>query len=294
MLSSPAEAPADGRRRRSRTLVRSLLHRRSSAARRAVQPRRRRTTHWCPPTRRRCQRWSGKAGARWRRTWAWWAPSMRPRFGELPPPARFRLAAAAPPLSLSHRWIPPLSPHCTPSLHAYLAPFTCCSVRQAVKIVLAADAANLAGDRVKFGAVEDRLLDLLSGGASLTQVPDTVRRQKGLELRRRACDSTSCTLAPLVLRYLLSVHFLLQAASRPAGPLSPHATPCPPACSAASRGGAAGAAPWPHRAARPPAPRDAPHRGALPCGAGKRCRGWGVVSAPAQGVCSRWWWRTGW
>lgn len=50
-----------------------------------------------------------------------------------------------------------------------------CSARQAVKIAVAADAANLAGERVKFGAVEQRLTDILSGGASLSQVPDTVR-----------------------------------------------------------------------------------------------------------------------
>ena len=43
-----------------------------------------------------------------------------------------------------------------------------------MKIAAAADAANLAGERVKFGAVEQRLTDILSGGASLSQVPDTV------------------------------------------------------------------------------------------------------------------------
>ena len=42
---------------------------------------------------------------------------------------------------------------------------------------MAADAANLSGERVKFGAVEQRLTDILSGGASLSQVPDTVRGQ---------------------------------------------------------------------------------------------------------------------
>lgn len=47
--------------------------------------------------------------------------------------------------------------------------------RQAVKIAVAADAANLSGERVKFGAVEQRLVDILSGRASLSQVPDTVR-----------------------------------------------------------------------------------------------------------------------
>lgn len=43
---------------------------------------------------------------------------------------------------------------------------------------MAADAANLSGERVKFGAVEQRLTDILSGGASLSQVPDTVRGQR--------------------------------------------------------------------------------------------------------------------
>ena len=48
-------------------------------------------------------------------------------------------------------------------------------MRQAVKIAVAADAANLRGGRVKFEAVEARLCDILSGGAALSQVPDTVR-----------------------------------------------------------------------------------------------------------------------
>ncbi|EFN59651.1 hypothetical protein CHLNCDRAFT_133132 [Chlorella variabilis] len=47
------------------------------------------------------------------------------------------------------------------------------AVRQAVKIAVSADAASLKGDHVKFGAVEERLCDILSGGASLSQVPDT-------------------------------------------------------------------------------------------------------------------------
>ena len=47
-------------------------------------------------------------------------------------------------------------------------------MRQAVKIAVAADAANLRGSRVKFEAVEARLCDILSGGAALSQVPDTV------------------------------------------------------------------------------------------------------------------------
>lgn len=51
---------------------------------------------------------------------------------------------------------------------------TACRARQAVKIAVAADAANLGGERVKFGAVEQRLTDILSGVASLSQVPDTV------------------------------------------------------------------------------------------------------------------------
>jgi hypothetical protein len=50
--------------------------------------------------------------------------------------------------------------------------------RQAVKIAVAADAANLSGERVKFAAVEQRLTDILSGGASLSQVPDTVRAER--------------------------------------------------------------------------------------------------------------------
>lgn len=40
---------------------------------------------------------------------------------------------------------------------------------------MAADEANLRGERVKLAAVEGRLLEVLSGGAPLSQVPDTVR-----------------------------------------------------------------------------------------------------------------------
>lgn len=50
-----------------------------------------------------------------------------------------------------------------------------CSTRVAVKTAVAADEANLRGERVKLAAVEERLLEVLSGGAPLSQVPDTVR-----------------------------------------------------------------------------------------------------------------------
>lgn len=50
-----------------------------------------------------------------------------------------------------------------------------CSTRVAVKTAVAADDANLRGERVKLAAVEGRLLEVLSGGAPLSQVPDTVR-----------------------------------------------------------------------------------------------------------------------
>ncbi|KAI3429446.1 hypothetical protein D9Q98_005540 [Chlorella vulgaris] len=46
-------------------------------------------------------------------------------------------------------------------------------VRQAVKIAVSADTKHLQGERVKFDAVEDRLCDILSGGAPMSQVPDT-------------------------------------------------------------------------------------------------------------------------
>lgn len=62
-------------------------------------------------------------------------------------------------------------PTCRRRAAARHAPFR---VRQAVKIAVAADAANLRGDQVKFGAVEQRLTDILSGVCPLSQIPDTV------------------------------------------------------------------------------------------------------------------------
>lgn len=44
-----------------------------------------------------------------------------------------------------------------------------------MKIAVKADSANLGGRLVKFDAVEARLTEILSGGATLSQIPDTVR-----------------------------------------------------------------------------------------------------------------------
>jgi hypothetical protein len=63
-------------------------------------------------------------------------------------------------------------------------PPAACRTRQAVKIAVSADAANLRGDRVKFGAVEERLCDILSGGASMSQVPDTQAEEMLLQPAR--------------------------------------------------------------------------------------------------------------
>jgi hypothetical protein len=80
-------------------------------------------------------------------------------------------------------------------------PPAACRTRQAVKIAVSADAANLRGDRVKFGAVEERLCDILSGGASMSQVPDTVGRggggragQMGAPPAATGCAWQSCHL----------------------------------------------------------------------------------------------------
>lgn len=67
-----------------------------------------------------------------------------------------------------------------------------------MKIAVAADAANLSGERVKFGAVEQRLVDILSGRASLSQVPDTVRQAGAgvlggqVQVDVGACSRSAC------------------------------------------------------------------------------------------------------
>ncbi|KAL4447661.1 hypothetical protein ABPG75_004880 [Micractinium tetrahymenae] len=58
--------------------------------------------------------------------------------------------------------------------------------RVAVKTAVAADEANLRGQRVKLAAVEGRLLEVLSGGAPLSQVPDTQAEEAALRPPQRA------------------------------------------------------------------------------------------------------------
>lgn len=84
----------------------------------------------------------------------------------------------------------------------------CCRVRQAVKIAVSADTKHLQGERVKFDAVEDRLCDILSGGAPMSQVPDTVSRAVQMQgVRRR--HATHFGLKPPAVPFQLFCHRLL-------------------------------------------------------------------------------------
>lgn len=71
---------------------------------------------------------------------------------------------------------------------------------------MAADAANLSGDRVKFSAVEERLCDILSGGASTSQVPDTVRAGSGWGRHRSTVRAATASARPLPAHALEGRH----------------------------------------------------------------------------------------
>ena len=135
-----------------------------------------------------------------------------------------------------------------------LPPPACASPRRtrvAVKIAVAADAAHLAGERVQFGAVEQRLLDILSGGAPLSQVPDTVRWRAALA--RGALQGTVRLGGQRPARGVPAPQPwppLQQRGRRDgAGPAIP-TTLVPPTRAASGGGGGGAAAARAHRAAR--------------------------------------------
>lgn len=123
-------------------------------------------------------------------------------------------------------------------------------VRQATKIAVAAEVADLSGKEVDWASVEARVCAIIMGSVSLTQLPNTVRNALRVQpwCKRTLAHFWSCNNAQLPTAPCTGVTSPCVSGTCRSAPL----TPCcfPPSPAAASGGGPAGPSCHSHAGAR--------------------------------------------